>query len=274
MFGSHPGTMEYKAALLASHGFAALALAFFGAPGLPKLFTSFSTASVLKIEYFEKAVDLLLAHKNVDAQLGVGLIVLSMSCAIGMAMAKFIPGVKCVVSMNGPTHLTAHDLWYRGHEFPILSDEMKTCDDLWVSDQTDVYTWKGRVNCAVFENSYLINEPSASDRQLDFYNQHDVGFMHVVGLDDANTTSEHYANRFERLLHLSGHHNWAVLRYPGAGHLIEPPYSPLNKITTVGSLLVEWGGQVIPHCRAQEDAWQQQIEFLRSNLRSHSRSRL
>jgi dienelactone hydrolase len=34
--GSEGGTMRDRAALLASHGYAALALAYFGAPGLPQ----------------------------------------------------------------------------------------------------------------------------------------------------------------------------------------------------------------------------------------------
>uniref|UniRef100_H2Z826 Acyl-CoA thioester hydrolase/bile acid-CoA amino acid N-acetyltransferase domain-containing protein n=1 Tax=Ciona savignyi TaxID=51511 RepID=H2Z826_CIOSA len=60
MFGGYPGTMEYKASLFSSHGYAALALAYYGAAGLPEIdFERFSQGGSLKMEYFETAVQLL-----------------------------------------------------------------------------------------------------------------------------------------------------------------------------------------------------------------------
>ena len=46
MFGMAGGLFEYKAALLASHGFAAMALAYFGYEDLPR-------AYIYELEYFE-----------------------------------------------------------------------------------------------------------------------------------------------------------------------------------------------------------------------------
>lgn len=59
MFGIIGGLTEFRASLLASHGFAVLALAYFAYEGLPdKLLET-------DLEYFEEAADFLLAHPKV-----------------------------------------------------------------------------------------------------------------------------------------------------------------------------------------------------------------
>ena len=67
MFGNIPGTSGFQAALLALHGFAALALIYIGRFGLP----THGEFLHLKLEYFERATNALLNHTNVDR--GVGL---------------------------------------------------------------------------------------------------------------------------------------------------------------------------------------------------------
>src|SRR6185437_10343267 len=59
--GSSGGARDPLAALLASHGYAALALVYFGAEGLPPKLAS------IPLEYFETALDWMAAH---DAVLG------------------------------------------------------------------------------------------------------------------------------------------------------------------------------------------------------------
>ncbi|HEX5994699.1 MAG TPA: acyl-CoA thioester hydrolase/BAAT C-terminal domain-containing protein [Jiangellales bacterium] len=59
--GLHPA-VKSKAALLAAHGFPALALAYFDAPGLP------DTLTAIPLEYFTKALSVLRARAGVDPQ--------------------------------------------------------------------------------------------------------------------------------------------------------------------------------------------------------------
>ncbi|XP_042338899.1 bile acid-CoA:amino acid N-acyltransferase-like [Plectropomus leopardus] len=67
-------------------------------------------------------------------------------------------------------------------------------------------------------------------------------------------------------------HLLTVLSYLNAGHLIEPPFTPFARASTfrsVGSrekLMALWGGEIIAHSRAQEDAWRKILVFLRENL--------
>lgn len=61
LFGGAGGLIEFRAGLLASRGFAVLALAFFAYDDLPR------TLSHLDLEYFEEAANLLLQHPKVSA---------------------------------------------------------------------------------------------------------------------------------------------------------------------------------------------------------------
>jgi len=60
LFGGAGGLIEFRAGLLASRGFAVLALAFFAYEDLPR------TLAQLDMEYFEEAVEVLLRHPKVS----------------------------------------------------------------------------------------------------------------------------------------------------------------------------------------------------------------
>ncbi|KAM3936662.1 acyl-coenzyme A amino acid N-acyltransferase 1-like [Leptodactylus fuscus] len=60
IFGAMGGLVEVRACLLASHGFAALALAYFGYDDLPK------TLDHIDLHYFEEAVNFLVNHPKVS----------------------------------------------------------------------------------------------------------------------------------------------------------------------------------------------------------------
>lgn len=60
LFGGAGGLIEFRAGLLASRGFAVLALAFFAYDDLPRVLAQ------LDLEYFEEAAELLLRHPKVS----------------------------------------------------------------------------------------------------------------------------------------------------------------------------------------------------------------
>lgn len=60
--GSEGGMREDTAALLASHGYATLALAYFAAPGLPERMEN------IPLEYFEKALAWMADHEAIDGE--------------------------------------------------------------------------------------------------------------------------------------------------------------------------------------------------------------
>jgi len=78
---------------------------------------------------------------------------------------------------------------------------------------------------------------------------------------------------YERMKKSGKEHMCSILRYPGAGHLIEPPYSPLcyssfNPVTGLifGNPYTVWGGEIKTHAQAQEDSWPKVLVFLRKNI--------
>ena len=85
---------HFRAALLASYGFVTLALAFYGVEGLPAVYSSF------EMSYFERAVDFLLSHPQVENRARLGVFGQSMGGSLALAMMSCL-GDKigcCVVS--------------------------------------------------------------------------------------------------------------------------------------------------------------------------------
>ncbi|XP_026163891.1 bile acid-CoA:amino acid N-acyltransferase-like isoform X3 [Mastacembelus armatus] len=96
--------------------------------------------------------------------------------------------------------------------------------------------------------------------------------MYIVGEDDLSTSSTENANLLEETLRAAGKSKLLTrLSYPGAGHLIEPPYSPSSRASLWSikpkKLITLWGGHPAPHAAAQEDAWKKILDFMESNLR-------
>ena len=52
--------------------------------------------------------------------------------------------------------------------------------------------------------------------------------LFLVGLDDRDWNAPLYIDGAERRLRALGCNNYEIARYPKAGHLIEPPYSPVT----------------------------------------------
>uniref|UniRef100_A0A3B4WW16 Bile acid-CoA:amino acid N-acyltransferase-like n=1 Tax=Seriola lalandi dorsalis TaxID=1841481 RepID=A0A3B4WW16_SERLL len=94
--------------------------------------------------------------------------------------------------------------------------------------------------------------------------------MYIVGEDDLSASSIENAN-LETLRAADKSQLFTRLSYPGAGHLIEPPYSPNSRISLWSvkpkKLITLWGGHLAPHAAAQEDAWKKILDFMENNLR-------
>ncbi|XP_073669641.1 peroxisomal succinyl-coenzyme A thioesterase-like isoform X6 [Paramisgurnus dabryanus] len=94
----------------------------------------------------------------------------------------------------------------------------------------------------------------------------------VNGGDDETLPAVESAEDMKEIMKKAGNlHLLEVLTYPGAGHLIEPPYTPhfraSNFIIQGGEKVVMlWGGQTKPHAYAQEDAWKKILAFLQKHL--------
>ncbi|XP_055973217.1 bile acid-CoA:amino acid N-acyltransferase isoform X2 [Sorex fumeus] len=256
LFGGIGGLIEFRASLLASHGFAVLALAYFNFEDLP------SDLLEVDLEYFEEAANFLLAHPKIQGP-GVGVVGVSKGAEIALSMACFLKQIVATVCINGPT--TANEPSphrYRDLTIPgaIPSPERLQFDSFGnlIFRQ---YKWEG----------------------LDEYNQKSIipvekahgQILFIVGEDDQCVNSKDCAEQSLRQLRSHGKSNGRILAYPGAGHLIEPPYSPLCYASWSPGFPspLLWGGQPEAHAAAQEHAWAEIQKFLRQNL-TGSKSKL
>ncbi|XP_055989965.1 acyl-coenzyme A thioesterase 6 [Sorex fumeus] len=248
LFGSGGGLCEYRASLLAGHGFAVLALAYFRFEDLPKYLND------LHLEYFEEAVDFMLQHPEVKGP-SVGLIGFSKGGDLCLSMASFLKGITATVLINGCVANTIVPLHYKDMIIPDLGShpEKQTITESGLLDFMD--TWN--------------NPLEESNRQSVIPLEKAQGpFLFIVSLDDHSWKSELYAQIASERLQAHGKDKPQIVFYPETGHCIDPPYFPPS-IASVHAVLgqaVFYGGEPRAHSRAQVDAWQQIQSFFHKHL--------
>lgn len=247
LFGGSGGLFEHRSSLLASRGFASLALAYWGYKDLP------SQLQKIDLEYFEEASNFLLRHPKVFGP-GIGVIATSKGAEVGLSMAIHLKQVTATILMNGTSSVYGFPHVYRGHTHqPIpYSLQFLSTNALGFIELHGIYKEIGV-------------EASQSFLPIEKAHGH---FLFIVGEDDKNINSREHAKKATERLRRHGKNNWTLLSYPGAGHLIEPPYSPLcwaSKFSTTSTPLY-WGGEVIAHAAAQEHSWKEIQKFLRKHL--------
>ncbi|XP_035828114.1 acyl-coenzyme A amino acid N-acyltransferase 1 isoform X2 [Aplysia californica] len=241
MFGSSGGLIEYRAALLASRGFAALSLPYFKYKDLP--------ANLLDqgFEYFEEAVNWFSKHPKIY-QGGIGVIGVSKGAEYVLCMSAYCPQVTAAVSINGLFNMCIGDLKYKG-EVLLKGSEIDLRDEYFTDDGlilTDAYPtrgdlipiWKGKAK-----------------------------HLMLVSMDDGQVNPESYQVLYDACPE-EKKKDIEIVRYPGAGHLLEPPYNALCRasVNRVFGVVMYWGGRPKEHAHAQEDSWQKTLEFLRENI--------
>jgi dienelactone hydrolase len=266
--GSEGGLHEDDAALLAAHGHAVLALAYYGLPGLP------ATLRDIPLEYFERALDYLEALPFADAE-RLTVIGGSKGGEAALLIGSRSPRVRAVVSMAGSGLLT------QGIDQDVLTgsflDIMKT----------PVATWTSRGEPLPFLPNVVTPELEARARDgepislrdaigpaIAVTDLHDACAIPVeringpvlllVGEDDQGYGVAFHQVAADRL-HANRHrHPWRHIVYPEAGHLIiVPPYRPTTDSTSPGpGVVFEHGGTPEADARARADVWRQILEFL------------
>ncbi|KAL5008197.1 hypothetical protein ScPMuIL_013778 [Solemya velum] len=231
------GLVEYRAALLASRGFVTLALAFMGYDDLPDVLPS-------DLGYFQEAVDWLSCHPRVQSG-GVGVIGVSKGGEFGLTMAAYIPKVKAVVNINGPTF----------HLLPsVRHADDKRYEDVEIFIQLTVPP-------TFIETHFFV---------LKIWNG-DAKVLAVIGGDDQFLDTVIHQRLLDKMP-TNKKSNMEILKYPGAGHLIEPPYMPLCRSSYNKTMMsfILWGGEPKSHAIAQEDSWKRIQEFFHKHLQTGS----
>ncbi|XP_077090093.1 peroxisomal succinyl-coenzyme A thioesterase-like [Siphateles boraxobius] len=249
LWGAGGGLVEYRSALLASHGFASMALDYF-APKELRL-------QDVDISYFEKAYEILKNHPVVQAD-HLAVLGLSFGSIITLSIVAYSNVIKpqCCVCING-SHLIPFDK----NLFDLIEEMKKNVDKLRVNEENQV-----------IHRDVILTTPPDPPVKVDV-GRIKCPLLLVTAGDDQAFPAVESAEDIEMMMEKAGNrHLLEVLTYPGSGHLIEPPCSPHFRATnfnlqlTKQKVVVLWGGQTQSHAYAQEDSWNKILAFLREHL--------
>uniref|UniRef100_A0A8C4RUK5 Bile acid-CoA:amino acid N-acyltransferase-like n=1 Tax=Erpetoichthys calabaricus TaxID=27687 RepID=A0A8C4RUK5_ERPCA len=255
LWGGGGGLVEYRAALLASHGYASLALEYISTG---KKSTSLNNVD---LKYFEAALHFLKSHPKVsNEQIGVFGLSFGTSVALNIAANQNRISPKCLVCISG-----SHSVKIDGSLADVFAD-------------IEINTGKSKID----ENNHVIWREFNLPRLADPSNKVKVGnikcpLLLIAGDDDQNWIAVESAKDMENMMKAAGNeHLLTTIIYPKAGHLIEPPYSPhirFSNYIILGEkqkVVMLWGGQTKEHSFAQEDSWEKILDFLYLHLYSSS----
>jgi dienelactone hydrolase len=234
--GSDGGLAPYimrEAALLAGHGFAALALAYFYMGSLPYRLAG------IPLEYFGDAIRWLKDQPSVRGD-RLGVVGTSRGGELALLLGAHYPDLQAVVSYVGsglvfPSPTNPEPAWiFHGRPLP------------WIPNPFDI----------------LQAKPEQFDRAEIPVERTNGPVLLISGDADQVWPSTQLSRvamdrlgRHERPYHDEFRH------YPGAGHGIQPPYLP----TTPGTYY--FGGDPEGNAAANEDSWRRVISMLDGRLR-------
>ncbi|XP_048252121.1 acyl-coenzyme A thioesterase 2, mitochondrial-like [Haliotis rufescens] len=241
MFGCTGGLVEFRAALLASRGFASFALAYFKYDDLP-----FSLAGV-DFDYFLEAVDWLASHPYVQPG-GIGVVGVAKGGELAFLLGMSTNQVKVLVNISGPP-------------FHSFSDVKKSGQIYWKGVRMDATKLKHT------DEGVYLKDAACYDNEVIPAWKNNAQILYLLGDDDGTWKTDH-ANIFMKTCPKEKRKTIEFVTYPGAGHLIEPPYMPLYRTLyhPVLGMTIVTGGHPEAHAAAQEDAWRRLLHFLQKHI--------
>ncbi|XP_006865607.1 PREDICTED: acyl-coenzyme A thioesterase 4 [Chrysochloris asiatica] len=242
------GLLEYRASLLAGHGFATMALAYYEYEDLPQTYDS------IHLEYFEEALHYMLQHPQVKGP-GVGLLGISLGADICLSMASFLKNITATVSINGSAFSGNKTIHYKQTCIPSLGHDLRRIKVAF-SGLLDIVDMRNDIIGGCEHPSMIPIEKVQGP------------ILFIVGQDDHNWRSEFCAQLASERLQTRGRKKPQILSYPGAGHYIEPPYFPMcpASLHRFVNKPVIWGGEPRAHFKAQVDAWEKILTFFYTHL--------
>ncbi|XP_027787495.2 peroxisomal succinyl-coenzyme A thioesterase [Marmota flaviventris] len=248
IYGVGGGLLEYRASLLAGHGFATLAVAFYDFDDLPKDFSN------IHLDYFEEVVCYMLQHPQVKGP-GVGLLGFSLGADICLSMASFLKNISATVSINGSGSSGNSTIHYKQISIPRLGLDLKRIK-VTFSGILDIVDIRNDI-VEKFENPSIIPIEKAQGP-----------ILFIAGQDDHNWRSDLNVQTASERLQAHGKEKPRIILYPGTGHYIEPPYFSVcpASVHKLFNKVVIWGGELRAHSKAQVDAWKQILSFFSQHL--------
>ena len=269
--GSAGGIMwsEQMASLLASHGYATLALAYFHYKGLPKDLIR------IPLEYFETAMNWMWEQESVIPD-KVAVSGISRGGELVLLLGATFPKIKCVVAYV-PSNVAfgvpmidpgeRKGCWtFGGRDVPFIQRKEKP-------GKVDEVHFKEPVAATpIFLGYYDFGSVEAVEGGVIPVERMNGAVLMITGRDDRMWPSSMMAEMvMGRLRRCGFSHPYSHLSYDGAGHYLQFPYLPSMVDTLlhpVDGLLYYVGGGGVQHHLAEVDSWKRVLEFLDNNYRS------
>ena len=265
--GSGGGIEEGRAALLASHGFASFALAYFHADGLPDDLID------IKLEYFEAGFTWMGLHPKVRAD-RIGITGGSRGGELVLLLGSTFPAVKAVVAFvpsgvvwrgfgKGTEDVEGPVVAWTHHGIPVPSMPRESGDvelDIEEGDPIPLtpYFLKSMESAESLEHARIPVERIAAP------------VLMISGEADAMWPSTQLAEIAVDGLKKGDHpYPYEHVSYPNAGHAIRPPYVPTtvtNMLHPVDGGLYALGGTAQGNAYANQDSWRRTLKFLHEHL--------
>lgn len=269
--GSGGGTPEQRAALFAAHGYSALALAYFKAPGRPDVI------SATPLEYFAGALHwaketlqprngfIALAGHSRGGELALLLASRfpeSVSAVIGYVPSAVVHGTLRAGRVDEPRDATA---WtWRGEPLRNIWQGNPFAD--WHAFDNPPAPGAPIRQAPAFVN---VERDAASRAAARIPVEQIAGpVLLISGTDDGFWPSTAYCERIEADLTAAAH-RWPVehVRNDGAGHAIGFPYLPttdIAKVHPVAGVVIDGGGTAQANAQANAHSWARVLSFLAS----------
>jgi dienelactone hydrolase len=260
--GSEGGYESMRTAMLASHGFAAMTVAYIGVPDAPpELFE-------IPVEVVERAVAWAERHPRIDAT-RIAVMGASKGAELALVAASRIPRLRAVVAI-APTDVVQQGVDRRGQSRAASS-----------------WSWRGQplpflrqVPPPEFEQQFKEHGPPYRLRMLYEASRRDTAslgaariaveningpILLISGEDDRLIPSTEQAEAIVGRLKAHGfRHRAEHLRFADAGHQILVPYLPTPPRAQGQFWMM--GGTAEGYARADAASWERTLEFLRAAL--------
>lgn len=185
----------------------------------------------------------------------IGVIGLSKGAEVALAMGTFLEEIAAAVCINGATSMNGAPLHFRDINIPAVpySAEAILINEMGLMSSFNVM---GDPLDSVREVSAIPVEKAQGH------------ILFVVGEADQSLNSKMFAEVALGRAKKYGRTNCSLLTYPEAGHMIDPPGSPICFISSVrgNPILTVWGGETKPHAKAEEHFWKEVLKFFELHL--------
>ncbi len=252
--GSGGGLNEGWAALLASRGVAAFALAYFAHEDLPEYLQE------IPLEYFRRALRLMQEEPRIDAA-RIGVIGGSRGGELALLLGATWPEVRCVIG-----YVPSGLVW---GGWTLAGDAVPSVQSMGDPELLAEMARLVEAGEAVAYTPWFLSAFRDRDavREAEIAVEHTRGPILLVSGDDDALWPSHELSEIavERCREHSFEHRITHLHYPDAGHLIGPPYWPTTATDTVHPITGErltFGGTAAGNAHAGVDSWREVLAFL------------